>query len=241
MNGVLEVLPKLSLEYAIQSFVAYFIFVYMSKSLAYKSLDVKYDIRDTPDFSFREFLVSFFSIDFWFSFYFKEQVEANSSIHSKKNNKAILVAKYNNLNLFTSVIIFFALPFILSESSVNYLLWIVMFRFASRLIEISYAFLKDVLYEKGSTTKLDKFMRIRLALKSYVEVFFLSAAMYTFWPNSLAPYSYNTLIQSFGVGTFTNISPVLTGTPLDFLVYIQVFSALSLIVMSLAVYISRDN
>jgi len=170
----------------------------------------------------------------------KYKYPKNSSIFGK------YIKSNNNLNIFFSTVVFFVVIYFGDGAEYWYgvLFWLVFFRFISRSVEIMYAFGKDVTSNDNPDSDLTKFDRINLALKSYVEIYIYSSALYfliIFEPTWLKAIS-----MSFGVGTLTNVSEALEKVSechewFGLLIYFQVFTTLSLIVLSLAVYVSREK
>lgn len=116
-----------------------------------------------------------------------------------------------------------------------------IFRYISRSFEISYAFGKDVLQENHPSSGLGKYDRIKLALMSYMEIFIYSASAYLILPTVKEPI--DALSLSFNVGSLTNVGFAF-GQDADLLsnmVFVQVFCTLSLVVLSLASYLSRTD
>lgn len=115
-------------------------------------------------------------------------------------------------------------------------------RLISRSIEISYAFGRDVIQKNNNATKLRKEQRIKLALSSYLEIFIYSAGAYTALPGVGS--ASEAIILSLNVGTLTNVGYAYT-TPGNSLavniIFCQVITTLSLAVLSLAAYLSRQK
>jgi hypothetical protein len=105
------------------------------------------------------------------------------------------------------------------------------------------AFVKDIFFKRNKpNTFLKKNDRIILAGKSYVELYVLAATIYTI----LIPDSKNNVfegvIQSLNVGTLTNIAGAQSALGnSNIVIFTQVFSTISLVVLSFAAYLSRDK
>ncbi|TOM80470.1 hypothetical protein CGH69_23005 [Vibrio parahaemolyticus] len=105
----------------------------------------------------------------------------------------------------------------------------------------------DVIYKKSRKSWLNAQRRIRLALSSYVELYFLYASVYFVSPITdlhgwdSVVLGAQSLLKSFGVGTLTNVSGAYEGAniALSYVIYGQVFTTLVLVVMSLAIYVGR--
>lgn len=119
------------------------------------------------------------------------------------------------------------------EIIIGFIFW----RFLSRSLEISRAFVDDVL-NKENKSGIDQSTRIKLALISYVEIYLYSAALYSVISPSLASLEAATL-GSLYVGTLTNIVFVTDNIEIKHLVFVQIFATLSLIVLSIAGYLSN--
>lgn len=128
----------------------------------------------------------------------------------------------------------------------------VMWRYISRSFEITIAFSKDILTSE-SASSLDNHARMKLAIRSYFEIFIYSSAFYSAFSCDMLTIFEPVLISLF-VGTLTNLSGAIDSltqccilsndsTSWIFLlrcsVYIQVFATLSLIFFGFAGYLSR--
>ncbi len=175
---------------------------------------------------------------FWLARRYKEEIRKNPEhlpCHLKKYIKA-----NNHFNLGLSSVVFFVLALLwLVDGLHTFLVYFVYWRFVSRSFEIAYAFGNDAVkgHEKQSSS-LNKFDRISLALKSYAEIFIYSASVYLV---SDIGDPLCSLFASLGVGTLTNVTLDPTNYGLAAVAYTQVFTTISLVVLSLAVYVSRDS
>ncbi|HCL5270748.1 TPA: hypothetical protein N2G33_002975 [Salmonella enterica] len=190
----------------------------------------------------------FITPDYWWAFRFKSRLKANITDERVKDELKSYVIINNKINLGVSFIIM-VLIFVVNEYAHDYiyskvLLCIAFIRFISRSYEITYAFVCDIFQQQESVTGLNKHERIRLALFSYLEIFFYSAAAYMLLPQITS--AYDAVTMSLSVGTLTNVGYAFNfcGQNVPFItniVFVQVFSTLSLVVLSLAVYLSRDD
>ena len=125
------------------------------------------------------------------------------------------------------------------------LIWaLAAIRFISRAFEISYAFGGDVIARPRNKSGLSKYSRIQLAFRSYIELFLLSIPVY--YAHCLADGRLESVTLSLSVGTLTNVGYAFSKehvleTTFIFFVFLQVFATLSLVILSLAIYISRRN
>ncbi len=188
-----------------------------------------------------------FSHDFWWAKRFKEKIKQCEEEDNRSDLLKTYIIKNNKVNLWVSGILTATLliTYTIAPSSKFHTvaLGILAIRFISRSFEIAYAFIKDVLQNKERTSGLDKFERIKLALISYVEIFMYSAGTYVLLPSSQC--WIDPIRSSLNVGTLTNVGLIFSGehanSPWNLLVFIQVFSTLSLVVLSLASYLSREE
>lgn len=187
------------------------------------------------------------SQDFWWAKRFKSRIKQ----FEPRTLRTILLQHYvkenNCLNLRLSVLLtlsIFGAYCSIGSQSVLYqlLLYMGVIRFVSRSFEILYAFSRDVLQQHVNTTGLKKFERIKLALFSYIEIFFYSAGAYLALPSHKDPL--DAIWTSLNVGTLTNVGFAFPKNPdigWNGIVFIQVFATLSLVVLSLASYLSREE
>lgn len=191
-------------------------------------------------------LLLFLLPDYYFSKKVKDKIEEEKYYVDLKT----FIQNNNIYNLGLSSIFFVAYPLLLSLSKEGTDWYVLLFtllaliRMISRSFEIGYAFSKDIL---GGTEKnksgLNKAKRIELALKSYLEIYIYSATAY------MAVYNkdiFEAITISLNVGTLTNVGYIFAEkfNCYDFqrnLVFIQVFATLSLVVFSLAGYLSRPD
>ena len=114
-------------------------------------------------------------------------------------------------------------------------------RYISRTFEIALAFGLDVIDRRQNRSGLSKATRMKLAFRSYVELIFLSAPVYYAYAVVLG--QGKALVLSLSVVTLANVGyafPENHGTQ-AYLVFPQVIATLSLVLLSLASYISRER
>lgn len=181
------------------------------------------------------------SPDLFWSTHFKARIERHH-FDSEKILKHF-VQDNNVMNFWLSVIILFVV-FSLAAPRVpdinQGLAAFVIMRMISRSIEIAYAFGRDVLDGKSNSTGLEPLERIRLAVVSYAEIFFYSAAAYVF---IFQADLWHAIYLSLSIGTLTNIASAFPKShciqPYHLLCFFQVLTTMSLILLSLTSYLSR--
>lgn len=119
--------------------------------------------------------------------------------------------------------------------------------FFSRCSEISITFFHDVISKPEKSiqkrnTFLTKYERVRLAVTSYFEIYFLSAAVYL----TNKPFTgswLSSVVDTLSVGSLTNVGRLVTdpATGNEVYAFVQVFTTLVLVIMSLAVYLGREK
>lgn len=188
----------------------------------------------------------FVSQDFWWAKRFKSRIKQFESEQLRTASLKLYVEVNNRWNLWISIVltasIFIAYAYARHSVTYQLLLAAGVIRFISRSFELAYAFGCDVLQQSKNTTGLDKFERIKLALVSYVELFVYSAGAYLVLPTTKGPVE--AIAISLNVGTLTNVGfafPDRIGLVCNGMVFIQVFATLSLVVLSLASYLSRGK
>jgi len=135
---------------------------------------------------------------------------------------------------------------VVSQTVPTWLPWLVGFaawRFVSRCLEIAYAFGLDVLNRRQNRSGLDKYERLKLALFSYAELYLLAAGLYLSTPladGKIYCQPFRAVIASLSVGSLTNVAYVVGEPPSawQLLPFLQVFATLSLVVLSLTIYVS---
>jgi len=187
-----------------------------------------------------------FSQDFWWAKRFKSRIKHFRPEDLRSTILKTYVQTNNKLNFWVSLAFTAALFCLYTPIDQSVLLELLLamgvIRFISRSFEITYAFGRDVLQNSTSATGLNKFERVRLALVSYAEIFVYSAAAYLSLPK--VDGRLDALTVSLSVGTLTNVGFAFPNK--DFLswrilVFVQVFTTLSLVVLSLASYLSRQE
>jgi hypothetical protein len=153
--------------------------------------------------------------------------------------RARLIANYNLWNLLLTFLVF---VFILIAQNEGYELLgitisLVVWRAISRSFEIAIAFGNDITTSKN-TSRLFNASRMKLAIRSYLEIFLFSAALYAVLGPSLEGIS-QSILASLYVGTLTNVSYVAEKLPIPHFVFLQVFATLSLVLLSIAGYLGR--
>lgn len=218
-------------------YIIYYLVVFAMKLMTYPRLP-QHLLPLSKDYG----ITMIFSPDFWFANAFKNRIK--EFVPNEEPNLFLkgYIKNNNSGNLLLSSVIFLLLISHHSdESSTIYgiLLSMALVRYASRSYEISYAFGRDVLQPNFTLSGLNKFERIKLALLSYTEIFIYSASAYLALPAVRDPI--DALSMSLNVGSLTNVG-VAFGQGTTFfhnIVFVQVFCTLSLVVLSLASYLSR--
>jgi hypothetical protein len=187
----------------------------------------------------------FVSPDYWWARRFKLRLSAAAPLEQRAALLKAYVVSNNRANIWFSLAL--AVVCVTSKTiaptSAIFLMaaTAAVIRFASRSYEITYAFVRDVFQTTTASTGLSKEERVRLALTSYLEIYLYSAAAYTVLPT---PAPYDALTLALNVGTLTNVGYAYSAVPNSFavnMVFVQVISTLSLVVLSLAAYLGRDK
>jgi hypothetical protein len=197
-------------------------------------------------------IIFFVSPGFWFARYFKKVLKQSAPDEQYKDLLKRYIVKNNHYNIAISVALLFAvsISYYLFNGA-TYLLGVVIYRFISRSVEIIVAFGKDVTSNKDKNSSLSKYDRIKLAIKSYFEVFVFSSTLYMFMPQIKG---IDAIFVSLGTGTFTTVSnhiklPSYINMPyettdlylMNIALFTQIFTTLSLVVLSLALYVSSEE
>lgn len=175
--------------------------------------------------------------------------KGDNSCKNKKIQRAIFIENSNLYNCYASLTILIVLMLVdLSVSSGNnpssvfldILKVIAVFRVISRCFEIIYAFSKDVLSAPSrSRSALTKYKRIKLAISSYFENVTNFACVYYFFGSSGFVSS---VLDSVGRSTISNIGiDRCTSDLTQLFIYSQVVTSLTLVVLSLALYVGREQ
>lgn len=166
--------------------------------------------------------------------------------HRSQEARAKIIKADNRNNWLFSASLFIVTvfaPYNGYKEIISYLTGILFWRFISRSFEISYAFGKDVVEKEKNSSGLNKHTRIRLALISYSEIYLYSASFYVAFPPTES--TVNATMIALNVGSLTNVGYVFAEiskvNQSAFFVFIQVFATLSLVVLSLASYMSRSD
>ncbi|MCQ8860078.1 hypothetical protein [Plesiomonas shigelloides] len=228
----------------IVAFIAYFILEYNIRKRCYP-VEPKPNLSFLPKWTKGKEWTIFVSSGYWLARYYKNRL----SYLPKERKKHLLrqfIKRNNTCNLIVSFIITILSFHLIKEESlglflINFISAFVLFRFISRAFEITYAFSNDVMSHNKNRSGLCKERRIQLAIKSYIELYIVSAPVY--YAFDLTCTKPEALTLSLSVGSLTNVGAAFpTGySYASNLVFIQIFSTLSLIVLSLAIYISRKE
>ncbi len=170
--------------------------------------------------------------------YFKTRICDEGGNLIKESRGKFITA--NNFDNFVISALFLTVPIAIHLHALfvpDIVVGVIFWRFLSRSLEISRAFVDDILNTENKSG-LSQARRIKLALVSYAEIYLYSAALYSVLSPTLATLESATLGALF-VGTFTNISYVTNCIHEKHLVFIQVFATLSLIVLSIAGYLNN--
>lgn len=162
--------------------------------------------------------------------------------------QTIYVKIWNKVNIYASIFCYIIMLMAINNTYVfSILFWLSYVRFFSRCSEISIAFFHDVIRKpersiQKRNTFLTKYERVQLAVTSYFEIYFLSAAIYL----TNKPFTgswLSSVFDTLSVGSLTNVGILVTAPPTGNEVYafVQVFTTLVLVLMSLAVYLGREK
>ena len=236
----------MNLDIMASTFLLYIALIYMTKSLAFFAVVVK-NSNQRVSTGKQYNIISLFTVDYLLSSIFKERVDFYD-VKDRNKSKSCLIVDFNYVNFAFSFVFLFLAHFSVSMNwFTETVAWLCTIRFISRCIEITVAFARDVITRpavervKGKLTKYD---RMQLALKSYIEVYVLGASVYVLTLPSDGISLITAMNMSFGVGTFTNTSAAISSMgsqPLILLVYMQIFTTLTLVVMAFAIYIGRNK
>lgn len=158
--------------------------------------------------------------------------------------KTVFVKCWNTINLGISIFfLLFALVVVRYGELTVSMFFLIYIRYFSRCFEISIAFAKDIFHKKiKQNTFLKKSDRVNLAGKSYIELYVLAATVYTVLIPDAKNNPFEAVVQSLNIGTLTNISGAqsIIGN-YNIVIFVQVFSTMTLVVLSLAAYLNRDK
>lgn len=171
--------------------------------------------------------------------FLKSKIKYSDGIIIQKARQEFICLN-NTDNIFVSVC-FFLLTMAFHRSGFripDIFVGILFWRFISRSIEIAYAFTTDII-DANNQSGIEKGQRIQLALKSYLEIFLYSAAFYSV----LSPHLTfgDVLLGALYVGTLTDVKFVTECVEFKHFVFVQVFTTLSLIILSIAGYLSNSK
>ncbi|PLR59077.1 hypothetical protein CYU11_03205 [Vibrio parahaemolyticus] len=241
-----HILSQMNVDIMAGTYLLYIAIVYMTKILAFWAVVGK-NSNQRLSTGKQYSIFSLFTVDYLLSSIFKERVDFYD-VKDRNKSKSCLIVVFNYVNVAFSFVLLFLAYFSVSMNwYTETVAWLCAIRFISRCIEITVAFARDVITKPAVETakgKLTKYDRMQLALKSYIEVFVLGASVYvlTLPPGGISLIT--AVNMSFGVGTFTNTSSAISSMgfqTLILLVYMQVFTTLTLVVMAFAIYIGRSK
>lgn len=209
--------------------------ILLRRYIDFTLLNVWHNIKDN--------LKKLYSPDYFSATIFKDICNTNCNEFTLKYRKTIFIKRWNKYNLILSSLILI-ISMLLSQfyKFTCIAFFIVYIRYFSRCFEISIAFVKDIL-SKGNlhNTFLNKYDRVILAGKSYIELYVLAAGVYLTPIQNPKENSFEALTQSLNVGTLTNIAGAQLALNNNIIIFIHVFSTMSLVVLSLATYLSRSR
>ncbi len=159
---------------------------------------------------------------------------------SPKKLRAQLISNFNLWNLVISVLFLLVVLSIRSEGYrlIELATSMVAWRFISRSFEIAIAFTKDIT-TPARRSSLDNADRMKLAMRSYLEIFVYSAAFYACFCKSFSGVG-QPVLDALYVGTLTNVAEVAKSLVVEpHWVFLQVFATLSLVVLSIAGYLGK--
>jgi hypothetical protein len=181
--------------------------------------------------------------------HYKNIIRSNNlgNVKLRKIKLSKYIASNNKLNLLlSSILLNITLWFPFDENSPHIesmFSLFVMARFLSRSFEITYAFGKDAM-SKSSSSTLNKYDRLALALKSYFEIYIISASVYYFFLK-ICHTELASVLASLNIGTFVGADQYTRFNQADditiLLPFIQIISTSTLVIFSLAMYAGRDK
>lgn len=224
------------------AFISYTTAILLIKKILFKKLNLNRKISYTWNRGM-ELIVVLLSPDIWLAFRFKNIIKSEN-VENHPKHLTHYVKKNNLCNLWISTFIATLtltthnlLP---NSTAAQFLIYISIIRLISRSVELIYAFSKDAIQEKRPSTSLNKYDRIKLALKSYAEIYIYSAPAYLIFDGYDA---LKAISLTLNVGTLTNVGQAFNPSPGPevHLIFVQVFTTLCLAILSLASYISRSE
>ena len=186
------------------------------------------------------FLFTLLSIGYAFAYCYKNE--------STGEQRKQYIKKCNRWNWVISLILMICSFSVVSTQSlllIPFFQGISGYRFISRSLEIIWAFGFDVVHKPPYRSNLDKFQRLQLALMSYSEIYLYSASFYVTIINNSNDnlILLHSLLMSLSVGSLTNVAysqnNALLSDWLQLFPFIQVIASASLVVLGLAIYLSR--
>lgn len=229
----------------ILSFIIYVAAVYAFKRATYPRPWVS-TCAFFPDKKNISILMIFLSSDYWVANHFKNRIRQLEYSPTRQIVLKKYIVESNRLNVLLSAIVLFTLIILHSKSDqiVFYtaMSCIAFLRYVSRSYEIAYAFGRDVFQSSKNESGLLKNERISLAIWSYFEIFLYSAAAYLAVFDDISPLK--AIVASLSIGTFINggvLDNQRESTTFGIIIFIQVLCTLSLVILSLAAYLSREN
>lgn len=189
-----------------------------------------------------------YSPDYYTASIFKSLSGYNRRKFLANYYQTIYVKTWNKVNIYISIFCYVIMLMAINNAYVfSLLFWLSFVRFFSRCSEISIAFFHDVIRKPEKSiqkrnTFLTKYERVRLAVNSYFEIYLLSAAMYL----TNKPFTgswQSSVIDTLSVGSLTNVGRLVadSSTGNEVYAFVQVFTTLVLVIMSLAVYLGREK
>lgn len=185
--------------------------------------------------------LTIFSVGYAFSDYYKG--DARGRLRRR------FIQQCNRCNLIISLLLMavsFFVVFMEFKLLIPFITGINCYRFISRSLEIVVAFSKDVFRTYQNRSHLRKFQRLKLAMNSYLEIYLYSASFYVVLITAdYAPATWKALVMTISIGTLTNVAYSQEiknlSSFLQLFPFIQVIATLSLVVLSLTMYISRKS
>ena len=184
-------------------------------------------------------MLTIFSTGYLFAHHYKGDINGR---HRKR-----FIRKCNRCNLVVSLFLM-SISFCMVSADYKFLIPFIMgingYRFISRSLEIIVAFGFDAFDENDNKSELNKLERINLATTSYLEIYIYSASFYVtlIAGNSSIIPTWKAMLMTLSAGTLTNVAYTQDSLfePLKLFPFFQVFATLSLIVLSLTMYVSRE-
>lgn len=165
-----------------------------------------------------------------------------SATYGVPNRKVLLtklIDSYNCWNLVLSCLILLIALWMREngEFSLTFTAAFVASRYISRSVEITIAFGKDIL-SPTIRSSLGNHQRMKLAIRSYFEIFIYSAAFHVCFQTCYCD-MYAPILNSLYVGTLTGVHEAAQALTSEFWVFFQVFATTSLVVLSIAGYLGK--